>query len=187
MLEFPQWIMFESELTEEECDFILHHGKSLVPVGATTFGDHMDDTRKTQVRWINDDGVRTDGGIIHDRIRQICYQANQHFKLKLTYLPPLQFTEYIEPGHHYAHHHDVEFNDQRDRHRKLSIIVQLSDPADYDGAEFSFKFGEQPPKEAMMKRGTVLTFISYHEHMVSEIITGERRSLVGWFEGTRWA
>ena len=185
MLEYPQWIMFESELSDEECDIILKHGRGLVASGATTFGDHMDDTRKTQVRWIEDTGDV--GRSIHNRVRSISYQANQHFKLKLTHLPPLQFTEYIEPGHHYAYHHDVEFNDQRDRQRKLSIVVQLTDPSEYEGGEFSFKFGEQPPKEALMKRGTVLTFVSYHEHMVSEIITGERTSLVGWFEGPRWS
>jgi len=185
MLDYPQWIMFEEELTADECDIILKHGRSLVASGATTFGDHMDDTRKTQVRWIEDEGDV--GGSIHNRIRQIAYQANQHFKLKLTVMPPLQFTEYLKPGDHYAYHHDIEWNDQNDRQRKMSIVVQLTEPEDYEGGEFSFKFQEQPPAEALMKRGTVLTFISYHEHMVSAIESGERTSLVGWFEGPRWS
>ena len=181
---YPQWWLFPSELTDEECERIkamaFEHGTE---EPATTFGG-APSLRKTNVRWLNDDA---EFGWLHTRIRDIAYRANQHIGLHLTHLPSLQFTQYDEPGSHYHWHQDVNYNDQRDTHRKLSIVCQLSDPDEYTGGEFKFKYAENPDHDTMMRKGTVICFVSYHEHMVEPIQDGKRYSLVGWYEGPRWS
>ncbi|MBP04732.1 MAG: 2OG-Fe(II) oxygenase [Euryarchaeota archaeon] len=182
-VKYPQWLVFENVLSEEECDLLIEQAREVGQIKASTFGGTIDDTRKTNIRWLNDN---SDFGWIHLRLREYTRIANEKFGMRLSHLPALQFTEYEEVGHHYHYHHDVEFNDQKDTQRKVSLVVQLSDPEEYEGGEFAFKHLEQPPSEMMMKRGTLLAFISYHEHMVSPIESGERRSLVGWYEGPRY-
>ena len=68
--------------------------------------------------------------------------------------------------------------------RKLSVVVQLTDPDEYEGGEFKFKYVEQP--EGFNNRGSVLVFPSYLEHCVTPVTKGTRHSLVTWIEGPRW-
>jgi len=182
-VKYPQWLVFENVLTKEECEELVEKAKGEGQIKASTFGGTVDDTRKTNIRWLNDDDKFAN---IHLRLREYTRIANESFGMRLSHLPALQFTEYEEVGHHYHYHHDVEFNDQSETQRKVSLVLQLSDPDDYTGGEFSFKHLEQPPEEMMMAQGSLLCFISYHEHMVSPLESGERRSLVGWYEGPRY-
>ena len=112
--------------------------------------------------------------------------ANKQFNLTLTDLPPLQFTEYADVGHKYDMHHDVDFNRQDGKHRKLSIVVQLTDPDDYEGGILSFAHTQNPDPATLIKQGTIICFLSYLEHGVTPITKGSRTSLVGWFEGPYW-
>lgn len=182
MVKHPQWWLFPQALSEDECQRVIDTAFEFgTEVPATTFGGG-NGLRKTNVRWLNDDD---NFGWLHEKIRNIAWEANEHLGMHLTHLPALQFTQYDEPGSHYHWHQDINYNDQKDTHRKISIVAQLSDPDDYEGGVFRFKYQEEPDAEVMMMRGTILVFISYHEHMVEPIQDGKRYSLVGWYEGPR--
>ena len=111
---------------------------------------------------------------------------NEAFRVNCNMVPSLQFTEYLEPGYHYDWHHDVDWNRADGKSRKLSFVVQLSDPSSYEGGDFEFRYHENPKPEKLKCQGTILCFMPYLEHRVKEIITGSRYSLVGWYEGPRW-
>ena len=66
--------------------------------------------------------------------------------------------------------------------RKLSITVQLSDPADYEGGDL--EFFPQPRQPAVRDRGAMIIFPSFIAHRVTPISHGTRRSLVAWVSGT---
>jgi PKHD-type hydroxylase len=66
--------------------------------------------------------------------------------------------------------------------RKLSLSIQLSDPAAYEGCELELSFGDGI-KTAPRKRGTVVAFASYVLHRVTPITAGTRKSLVVWVSG----
>jgi predicted 2-oxoglutarate/Fe(II)-dependent dioxygenase YbiX len=104
----------------------------------------------------------------------------------VSFLPPLQFTEYKDVGYHYGMHHDINWDRQDGLHRKVSLVVQLSDPEDYEGGELTFSHTQNPDPIALAKKGTVICFLSYLEHGVAPITKGNRTSLVGWAEGPRW-
>ena len=183
MLEYPNWLLWECEIPSEVCDEWVQKCQNLPIEKATTFSGHGDDTRKTQIRWVPISGEYQE---MHDKLWEFVMTANEKFKLNIDNLPPLQFTEYKGKGHHYSNHHDINWNREDGKHRKISIVVQITDPSAYEGGKFQFTSTENPQEEAIMKKGTVLCFLSYLEHSVSPIESGERSSLVGWVEGARW-
>ena len=97
----------------------------------------------------------------------------------------MQVAEYsAEGGGHYGWHHDVEWNGQGGRDRKLSVTVQLSAPTDYVGGDFDFE--EVKTTANFRAKGTVLVFPSYLRHAIHPVTAGTRKALVAWFLGPRW-
>ena len=70
--------------------------------------------------------------------------------------------------------------------RKLSVVVQLSDPHEYEGGEVQMMSEDGTPYIVPKKRGTVIMFDSRSRHRVRKVHSGVRRSLVGWVVGPRW-
>tara|TARA_A100001201_G_scaffold121254_1_gene104903 strand:+ start:4303 stop:4923 length:621 start_codon:yes stop_codon:yes gene_type:complete len=70
--------------------------------------------------------------------------------------------------------------------RKLSFVVQLSDPDDYEGGNLQLLAEDGKSYFAPRKKGTVIVFDSRTSHRVLKVTKGERKSLVGWVVGPRW-
>ena len=70
--------------------------------------------------------------------------------------------------------------------RKLSFVLQLSDPKDYTGGELQFLGNDLSTFFAPKQRGTLIIFDSRIRHRVRKVRSGLRKSLVGWVVGPRW-
>ena len=71
--------------------------------------------------------------------------------------------------------------------RKLSTIVQLSNPDDYEGGEFQFFNGEEEPEDLKIKsQGSVIVFDSLDWHRLTPITSGVRYSLTQWSQGPKF-
>lgn len=70
--------------------------------------------------------------------------------------------------------------------RKLSIVIQLSSPDDYEGGNLELIDGNNNRFVAPRIRGTVILFDSRTRHRVTKIRSGVRKSIVGWAIGPRW-
>ena len=70
--------------------------------------------------------------------------------------------------------------------RKLSIVVQLSNPDDYEGGNLQIMDEQGRSYMAPRERGTVIVFDSRSQHRVHKIRSGQRKSLVAWVVGPRW-
>jgi len=93
----------------------------------------------------------------------------------------------IDQGY-YNWHNDVNWDDGRPVHRKLSFICQLTDPAKYEGGDFEMQplhLGA-PNQEQLKTQGTALIFPSFIVHKVNPVTKGTRHSLVAWIEGPKW-
>ena len=181
--QYPAWLLWEQAIPEDMCDRFIEIGKMQTEEKASTFNNSDDSVRKTQVRWIYN---QNEGNEIHRELWKYLDLASARMQVKVDHLPPIQFTEYADVGHHYDDHHDIDWNRQDGRHRKISIVVNLSDPEEYEGGQFEFLTTDQPDRTALAKKGSVLCFLSYQEHKVTPIEAGARTSLVGWAEGDRW-
>lgn len=65
--------------------------------------------------------------------------------------------------------------------RKLSIVVQLTDPANYEGGTLVLPFQQT---EASKDQGNVTMFPSFCPHKVRPVTSGTRYCLVAWARGT---
>ncbi len=70
--------------------------------------------------------------------------------------------------------------------RKLSCVIQLSDPDDYEGGNLQLMDDAGKCYFAPRSRGTIVVFDSRSQHRVLKVTKGVRKSLIGWTVGPRW-
>lgn len=181
------WEVWPSALGPAECDHIVERAH-LYPEQAATVGfadaaRANEGYRSSVIRWLDVQGERA----IVDRLMHYVLSSNRtNFGVDIAAPYELQFTEYHgAAAGKYDWHQDVWLESPRAYDRKLSLVVQLSDPSDYQGGAFEF-FGLQQPGVTFAPRGSVLIFPSFLQHRVLPVTGGLRRSLVSWVEGPRW-
>lgn len=167
-----------------ELDTITAYGDQLGHNKATIEGrareDVYDSVRITRTAWI---AQNPQTAWLYERMARIGRHLNELvYRLDLTRLSEqLQYTVYgAAEGGHYDWH--VDHGTVTPSPRKLSLILQLSDPKDYEGCELQIHAAnkiETPPRE----RGTVIAFPSYALHRVTPIVSGTCKSLVSWISG----
>lgn len=86
---------------------------------------------------------------------------------------------------HYDWHIDVFWPTLELVERKLSIVIQLSDPEEYEGGELELSENYVVPPEFRAK-GAAIVFPSLIHHRVAPVTKGVRHSLVGWYPGPPW-
>jgi PKHD-type hydroxylase len=139
-----------------------------------------DTVRRSEVVWLQD---TPDNRPIYEVIAQFAQQANnQVFRLELTgFTEPFQLATYrASEGGFYGWHVDIGAG--RLANRKLSLIVPLTDPAEYEGGEFQVFYDHEPTTFAL-PLGRILAFPSYLLHRVTPVTKGVRRSLAIWVSG----
>lgn len=104
---------------------------------------------------------------------------------QITKMTPCQFARYDE-GEYYHWHTDAGFalEEFQQETRKLSLILQLSDPDTYEGGEVQFFNGEAEIEELPIKpQGSIMVFDSRMWHRVTTVTKGVRYSIVSWILG----
>ncbi len=152
-------------------------------VGYHSESDVNLDHRRSTIRWLSPNGIHRD---IHDTIMEYVRLSNRdNFGFDLWGISELQFTEYhgTQDGH-FGWHHDVDFLNQSPFDRKLSVVIQLSDPSSYQGGLFDFF--NLPNPTGFEIQGSLMVFPSFYPHRVLPVISGTRYSLVAWVEGPKF-
>jgi len=163
-----------------DVDDLLKNADLRHPEEATTFGGERPEYRRSKVKWLSDHAD------IKQKLWEYVGQAANSFEILTSQAAEVQYTEYhASDGGKYDWHHDVDWNSGDIGDRKLSVVVQLSDPSEYEGGYFEFQDVENP-KEEMRDKGTILVFPSLLLHRVTPVTSGVRKSLVAWFEGPPW-
>lgn len=150
----------------------------------TTVGsdsEHVSDYRISEISWIPDNNETQ---WIYETIANLTKIANRemwNFDI-WDFQDSLQYTTYYGDGGHYDWHMDVG---ARISNRKISCVVQLSDPNEYDGGDLQMNPGGNimtVPKGL----GLVCLFPSFLLHRVTPLNSGTRRSLVTWLCGANF-
>jgi PKHD-type hydroxylase len=119
---------------------------------------------------------------IFDRVFGVVLQLNrQYWRFELSGSERIQFSRYGE-GEYYDWHMDLAARGALSR-RKVTVTVQLSDAADYDGGELEVNMGSAS-RAASKRKGALVAFPSYGLHRVLPITRGARFSLSAWFGGS---
>ena len=180
------FVTWDNGFSEEEVDKIIEYCDAL-PVHKGTIGgsdkdEDISSIRDSKVSWV---GLNSDTQWIYDRLAYIARQLNgQFYKFDLYgFSEDLQYTTYdgTETGH-YTWHLDSGVTNNGAAPRKLSVVVQLSNPNEYEGGDLEL-FSSSNPTQVVKKKGLVAAFPSYMLHRVSAVTSGTRKTLVVWVCG----
>lgn len=136
--------------------------------------------RRAEITWL-DEVPGTDW--VMDRIIALVRRANQGFGFDLTdFAESPQVARYgAEREGHFDWHSDIGEGPAA-RRRKLTIVVQLSEPEDYEGGTLELR-PDLAIRAADRARGSATVFPSFVLHRVTPVTRGERFSLTLWAHG----
>lgn len=188
--------MWADHFCPDTCDQIVElalglHAPRRAEVGSAPRVDEA--YRVSDVRWLDRDVKQADGlpawttlfGHLDHYMRWANHTA---FGLDVNFLQDLQFTTYYETRKDHFNWHRDSFwvNPHETGQRKLSAIIQLSDPADYDGGVLELDVDSPPDPAALRRRGTLIVMPAFVWHRVTPVTRGTRHSLVAWMAGPPW-
>jgi PKHD-type hydroxylase len=169
---FTTW---DGAFTAEELDAIVAYGDAMRQAEATLLdsavADHNSSFRRTRISWIEESQETL--WLFRKLVSAASTINQQAYCFDLGALESLQYTVYLAgEASHYDWHVD---HGRTPRRRKLSLVLQLSAPTDYEGCDLQ-----------IYARGTLIAFPSYTLHRVTPITAGTRKSLVMWCSGPRF-
>lgn len=177
-IENYAWV--KDAFTDEEIQKIIDIGLAEQVKKAEIANDKaLDETvRKAEVSWIS---PNEETEWLFRKLTDCITNANaKFFNFHLMGMfEGLQFTIYNGGGAKYEPHLDKVYTKTA---RKLSLVLQLSDPEDYEGGELKLHTGNDPiviEKE----KGLLCCFPSYILHGVTPVTKGTRYTLVVWVHG----
>jgi len=171
---------YAKAFTPEECEKIkaMWSGGGIARTQETGLSllTHLpSEVRKAKVSWLS---FNQETEWLFRKLHAYVHDVNfhrYHFDLS-GFLEQLQLTRYDE-GDQYKWHQDNGTDVLSVR--KLSLVLQLSAPEDYEGGTLEFLSG---PNMAC-NQGDLILFPSFNAHQVQPITKGTRYSLVAWVSG----
>lgn len=144
-------------------------------------GSHYEESRRTRVRSLD----HVEHRWVYDIVAECFIGANQYMRCDITpnMNDAIQLLRYDagERGH-FRWHADTLPSDMT---RKISIVVPLSEAAEYEGGELQFNQGGTLHSVAQVP-GRPVAFPSWLIHQVTPVTRGLRYSLVAWIRGPNW-
>jgi PKHD-type hydroxylase len=135
--------------------------------------------RRSEVNWLHKD---SECSWVFEKLAHVVSSLNaSYYRFDLTgFGEPLQLTNYHEGDQGaYKFHQDLNSGGIS---RKLSLVLQLSDPAEYEGGNLEILLGKDPITMSK-SRGLILVFPSWTLHQVTPVVRGSRQTLVSWITG----
>lgn len=187
-----EWCYFKQYFSKETCQRILNDAKD-IPVQQALVGTnestHLNtDSRRSKIRFIHSGDFRF--RYLFDELWRMAISANNDFfNIHISRLNFVQLAEYDETYQgEYKEHHDVFWlNDDPFYHRKLTCVIQLSDPNSYEGGNLEItEASTYPDANDIRQQGSAIFFPSMLRHKASPVTKGTRYSIAAWFEGPKW-
>lgn len=175
---------FQEGFTKQQVKEIIAIGETFPKERGTTVGhseEIVSDYRVSDISWIPD---QENTRWVYEKIAELCKIANRemwNFDI-WDYYDSLQYTTYYGDGGHYDWHADLGPGISN---RKISCVVQLSEPDEYEGGDLEMNPGGQIIK-VPRGMGLVTFFPSFLLHRVKPLTAGTRRSLVTWLAGANF-
>ena len=178
----PPFAWWEGAFTEQELNWLQNQAKQAeqnAQIGAPTGPAVNKNVRRSQISWLDN---TPNTAFVFEKLGDIVNQMNaEHFNFDLVgFGEPMQLTNYdqSEQGM-YGWHQD--YNALKTS-RKLSLVLQLTDPSEYEGGNLQVMTSGEPVN-VRKQRGLVAIFPAYVLHQVTPVTQGNRQSLVAWVSG----
>lgn len=178
---FAWW---EGAFNEEELKVLRNNARQAdqrAVVGSNEGAVIEPNVRRSHVSWVH---KNTETAWIFERLGEVASLLNaQYFGFDLTgFGEPLQLTNYDQSEHGmYGWHQDYNAKISR----KLSLVVQLTDPSEYEGGNLQIQTSGNPVT-VRKQIGLIVAFPAYTLHQVTPVTQGARQSLVAWVSGPKF-
>ena len=183
-LEPARWTYWKKVFSKDECQRIIDIGEAIgfAPSKVGGMGEEHDGTLDLKQRYSEQSWIdwNSDVDWIFKALAERIEDHNKRFfGFHLNgFKESLQITKYKE-NNFYNWHQD---NGPHNQFRKLSMVVNLSSPDDYEGGGLELYSNELIPKDL----GHMVLFPSYEQHRARKVTKGIRYSLVAWVHGPRF-
>ena len=186
-----EWCFYQSYFDQQTCNSIISTVKTRPPqdalVGTGDAESLNSSIRRSKIWFAYPSDLEL--GFLFDALWKTAIEANHNFfKVHITQLSYIQIAEYDSAYKgEYKAHHDVFWINDGEYHRKLSAVVQLSDPTTYTGGDLQIiDTNERPPADKIREQGSIVFFPSMIVHQAEPVTQGVRYSIAAWFEGPKW-
>lgn len=177
----------EVEMLRTYCDALTLHPGTIGNGGSSNDAKHVPTYRTVETAAVPHDAKTK---WLYERIiERVGWVNRDYFRFSLSGLSePIGYLKYTaasegKPAGHYNWHQD--FGGGLFATRKLSIVVQLSDPSEYDGCRLQL-CNDGPWEVPYTQAGDAIIFPSWTPHCVTAISRGVRRALVIWVAGPQF-
>ena len=174
------------ELSEEYLDELIHKLETAYTLKPGNIGVELNTDSKIRSTSVSFVGSQDFPEVWELGQKYVTHANCKVYNFDLTRLGDCQFAVYSSGTSDFYDWHVDSLGTGEVQDRKVTMVVQLSDPEDYEGGELEFKFfneGATEDKQLLKQRGTVITFPSFVPHRVTKVTKGIRKSLVFWMEG----
>lgn len=178
------FVLWEGGFNDEDIANIIAMGESreaqAAGVGTAEHSEENPEVRRSKISWID---LQPDSEWLYDRLATIASNLNgQFYRFDLYgFHEHFQYTVYDSNNQgHYAWH--IDSGTKLSAPRKFSLVLQLSDPSEYEGGDLEL-FYSADPVAVKKEKGIVAAFPSHTLHRVTPVTAGVRRSLVMWCVG----
>ena len=176
---FAWW---DNAFTSEQLDWLQQKAKEATQegqIGGHGSGEIDTTVRRSELSWLH---KNPECEWVFERLAYVAASLNAaYFGFELTgFGEGLQLTNYHEAKQgNYTWHQDFG---AAGISRKLSMVLQLSDPSEYEGGELQI-LTKREPITMQKKRGLITVFPAWTLHQVTPVIKGTRQTLVAWISG----
>ena len=173
--QLEPFVWWEKAFNEQQLDWLQHQAKNSqekAGVGSGNDGRVDSNIRRSGIHWLPN---TPETKWVYDILSNVVSTINaQYFRFDLRgFAEHFQLTNYDESEQGmYGWHIDMG-SDCRAPCRKLSLVLQLSDPKEYEGGNLEL----QP---------LIVAFPSWTLHQVTPVISGSRQTLVSWINGPQF-
>jgi len=182
-LPIEPFAWWEGGFTEQELNWLQEQAKRAdqrAQAGGMRDEEHLKQVRRSQVSWLN---KTQETAWVFEKLGHIASSLNaQFYRFDLTgFGEAIQLTNYDQSEHGMYGWH-VDYGGRLSPSRKLSLVLQLTDPSQYEGGNLQIMTGGEA-QTVRKQRGLVAAFPSYTLHQVTPVTSGSRQSLVAWITG----
>ena len=177
------YVWWDNAFSEQELDQLQQlalkaNEQATIGDGATP--EELSDIRRSKIYWMH---KTPEYAWVFERLGHVISHVNaEHYHFDLTgFGEAIQLTNYDHSDHGmYGWHRD--YLNKTGVCRKLSVVLQLTDPSQYEGGNLEVSISGEPAVVSK-RRGLIALFPSFHLHQVTPVTQGSRQSLVAWITG----
>lgn len=173
---------WDGAFSEEQLNWLQQKAKEateFAKIGNSADGEVIEEVRRSEIKWLENSEANK---WVFEQLSHVASSVNaDFFGFDLTgFGEKLQLSNYHESRQgNYNWHQDFG---ALGISRKLSMVLQLSDPSEYEGGELQL-LNNKTPMSIKKQKGLITIFPSWTLHQVTPVTKGSRQTLVAWVSG----